>query len=205
MRFGAKSVGALTLCGFALSASFAQPQIQPAPSSDAASNVRQEHVRQEQVRQEQVRQEEVRREHSSHRPAPVVLSPDDGLSVIAAALDERVKAARQPDCSHLVHAIYLQAGFPYPYASSSDLYAGAEDFQRVTRPQPGDLVVWPGHVGIVVNPAQRAFFSRLHRGPGIDAYDAQYWKQRGQVRFYRYVKTDPARVTTRLVNSQRHK
>jgi hypothetical protein len=195
MRFGAKSVGALTLCGFALSASFAQPQIQPAPSSDAASN----------VRQEQVRQEEVRREHSSHRPAPVVLSPDDGLSVIAAALDERVKAARQPDCSHLVHAIYLQAGFPYPYASSSDLYAGAEDFQRVTRPQPGDLVVWPGHVGIVVNPAQRAFFSRLHRGPGIDAYDAQYWKQRGQVRFYRYVKTDPARVTTRLVNSQRHK
>jgi hypothetical protein len=195
MRFGAKSVGALTLCGFALSASFAQPQIQPAPSSDAASN----------VRQEQVRQEEVRREHSSHRPAPVVLSPDDGLSVIAAALDERVKAARQPDCSHLVHAIYLQAGFPYPYASSSDLYAGAEDFQRVTRPQPGDLVVWPGHVGIVVNPAQRAFFSRLHRGPGIDAYDAQYWKQRGQVRFYRYVKTDPARVTTRLVDSQRHK
>jgi hypothetical protein len=61
-------------------------------------------------------------------------------------------------------------------------------------------------VGIVVNPAQRAFFSRLRHGPGMDAYDAQYWKQRGQVRFYRYVKTDPARVTTsRLVTSQRHK
>ena len=118
----------------------------------------------------------------------LILSPDDGLSVIAAALDARVKAARQPDCSHLVHAIYLQAGFPYPYASSSDLYDGTDEFQRVTRPQPGDLVVWPGHVGIVVNPAQRAFFSRLRRGPGIDAYDAQYWKQRGQARFYRYVK-----------------
>ncbi len=157
MRFSAKTVGALTLCGFALSASFAQPQIQPAQNSDAPA---------------QVRQEQVRREHSSRRPAPAVLSPDDGLSVIAAALDARVKAARQPDCSHLVHAIYLQAGFPYPYASSSDLYDGTDDFQRVTRPQPGDLVVWPGHVGIVVNPAQRAFFSRLRRGPGVDAYDA---------------------------------
>ena len=47
------------------------------------------------------------------------------------------------DCSHLVHAIYLQAGFPYPYASSSDLYDGTDDFRRVNRPQPGDLVVWP--------------------------------------------------------------
>ena len=118
----------------------------------------------------QVRRETCRRRH------PAVLSPDDGLSVIAAALDARIQATRQPDCSHLVHAIYLQAGFPYPYASSSDLYDGTDDFQRVTRPQPGDLVVWPGHVGIVVNPAQRVFFSRLRSGPGVDAYDAQYWK-----------------------------
>ena len=105
-----------------------------------------------------------------------------------------------------MHAIYLQAGFPYPYASSSDLYDGTDDFERVTRPQPGDLVIWPGHVGIVVNPAQRAFFSRLRHGPGVDDYDAQYWKQRGQVRFYRYMKRAPARVaTTRLVTSRRHK
>jgi len=194
MGFRAKSVGALTLCGFALSASFAQPQIQPAPSSDAASHIGQEHVSQEHVRRGRAK-----------RPAPAVLSADDGLSVIAAALDARVKAARQPDCSHLVHAIYLQAGFPYPYASSSDLYDGTDDFQRVTHPQPGDLVVWPGHVGILVNPAQRAFFSRLRQGPGVDAYDAQYWKQRGQVRFYRYIKKAPAQVTATRLVSQRHK
>ena len=185
MRFRAKTAAVLTLCGFALSASLAQPQTQAAQNSDAAK--------------------QVRREHSSRRPAPVILSPDDGLSVIAAALDARVKAARQPDCSHLVHAIYLQAGFPYPYASSSDLYDGTDEFQRVTHPQPGDLVVWPGHVGIVVNPAQRAFFSRLRRGPGIDAYDAEYWKQRGQARFYRYVKTGPAHMATPRLVSQRHK
>ncbi len=195
MRFSAKTSSALTLCGFALSACFAQSQIQPAQSPDAPT----------QVHQEQVYQEHVRREHSSRRPAPAVLSPDDGLSVIAAALDARVKAAKQPDCSHLVHAIYLQAGFPYPYASSSDLYDGTDEFQKVTRPQPGDLVVWPGHVGIVVNPAQRAFFSRLRHGPGIDAYDAQYWKQRGQVRFFRYIKRSSSQVTTTRLISQRHK
>jgi cell wall-associated NlpC family hydrolase len=184
----------LTLCGLALSASVAQPQIQDAEGLAASAEVHQP------VHREQVRAKQVRAKNASRRAAPVALSPDDGLSVIAAALDARVQATRQRDCSHLVHAIYLQAGFPYPYASSSDLYNGADDFQRVTRPQPGDLVVWPGHVGIVVNPAQSVFFSKLRRGPGIDAYDAQYWKERGQVRFYRYIKSAPARVAaTRLV------
>ncbi len=183
MQFRVKSVVMLTLCGFALSASFAQPQSQADQGPVSC----------------------VRREKTHRHPVPVVLSPDDGLSVIAAALDERVKVSRQPDCSHLVHAIYLEAGFPYPYASSSDLYDGTDDFRRVPRPQPGDLVVWPGHVGIVVNPAQRAFFSRLRNGPGVDAYDAQYWKKRGQARFYRYIKSAPARVTARLVTSRRRK
>lgn len=116
-------------------------------------------------------------------------SEDDGLSVIAAALDSRARAIREGDCSHLVHAIYARAGFRYRYADSRDLYRGTGSFQRVSRPQPGDLVVWKGHVGIVVSPAQRLFFSNLRHGPGIDAYDAQYWKKRGPVRFYRYIKT----------------
>jgi len=190
MRFSRKALAALTLCGVALSPGFAQPQIQDAPGSDANP----------QVQNEPVQNEQVRGENAGRRPVPVALSPDDWLSVIAAALDARVQATRQRDCSHLVHAIYRRAGFPYPYASSSDLYDGANSFQRVTRPQPGDLVVWPGHVGIVVNPAQHVFFSRLRHGPGIDVYDALYWKQRGQVRFYRYVKGPPTRVvTTRLM------
>lgn len=130
---------------------------------------------------------------SSNRfAAPAALSADEGLSVIAAALDAHVKTSRQRDCSHLVQAIYNRAGFPYAYASSSDLYAGTDDFLRVTHPQPGDLVVWPGHVGIVVNPAQRVFYSRLRHGPGIDNYDSDYWLGRGDARFYRYVTTTPA-------------
>jgi len=132
--------------------------------------------------------------HASRHRAAVPLTPDDGLSVIAAALDSHVYAARQRDCSHLVHAIYDRAGFSYPYASSSDLYSGTEGFQRVTRPQPGDLVVWSGHVGIVVNPVQHSFFSLLRSGRGVEAYDSPYWKKRGRPRFFRYAKANSWRA-----------
>ena len=179
MRFAAITVE-LTLCGLALSAWSAQAQVQ----QDAVSQVRRQ----------------------SARRHAAVLSKDDGQSVIAAALDARTHEARQADCSHLVHAIYLQAGFPYSYESSSDLYDGSDDFRRVKHPQPGDLVVWPGHVGIVVNPAQHVFFSRLSSGPGIDAYNAPYWKDRGQARFYRYVRNYPSDdAAKRVAVTQRHK
>lgn len=119
------------------------------------------------------------------------LSQDDGLSVIAAALDPRPRLYSQRDCSHLVHAIYERAGFRYPYASSSELYAGVEGFQRIVRPQPGDLVVWRGHVGIVIRPSRHIFFSLMRGGPRLDDYEAPYWTSRGHARFYRYVKSDP--------------
>jgi cell wall-associated NlpC family hydrolase len=133
------------------------------------------------------------------------LTTDDGLSVIAAALDSRVRLYSGNDCSHLVHAIYERAGFPYSYVSSSALYAGTKEFQRVKRAQPGDLVVWPGHVGIVVNPARHEFFSTLSSGPGIDTYDAPYWKQRGRLRFYRHIKTQEPFVSRRLVLAHQNK
>jgi cell wall-associated NlpC family hydrolase len=118
------------------------------------------------------------------------LTRDDGLAVVETALDEHIRMRGKRDCSHLVHTIYDRAGFSYTYASSRDLYRGTGDFRRVRKPQPGDLVVWRGHVGIVVNPAQREFYSFLRHGPGIDEYDTQYWKQRGPVRFYRYIKSN---------------
>ena len=119
------------------------------------------------------------------------LSPDDRLSLIAAALDSKPRRYAERDCSHLVHAIYERAGLPYAYASSSDLYAGVDGFQRVAQPQTGDLVVWRGHVGIVIRPSRHVFFSFLNGGPGIDDYEAPYWTRRGRARFYRYVKNSP--------------
>jgi len=127
------------------------------------------------------------------KPAPRkterALNSDDRLAVIASALDAKTPRVAEHDCSHLVHAIYERAGFPYTYASSDDLYDGVEGFHRVTRPQPADLVVWHGHVGIVIRPSRHVFFSFLtHGGPGTDDYKSQYWRGRGEPRFYRYVK-----------------
>jgi hypothetical protein len=119
------------------------------------------------------------------------LNQDDRLSLIAAALDARVRRDSEHDCSHLVHAIYEQAGFPYAYAPSSDLYAGVEAFQRVKQPEPGDLIVWRGHAGIVVQPSKHIFFSFMSSGPGTDDYQTPYWKSRGHPRFYRYIKNEP--------------
>ncbi|MFZ3213505.1 MAG: NlpC/P60 family protein [Terriglobales bacterium] len=123
-----------------------------------------------------------------------LLSLDEGLSVLGAALESRVHLGANSDCSHLVHAIYERAGFSYPYVSSSDLYAGSSEFRRVARPQPGDLVVWPGHVGIAISPVQHSFYSALHSGLGVEKYDDPYWRVRGRARFYRYVKAAPATV-----------
>ena len=118
------------------------------------------------------------------------LSKNDRSSLIAVALRSKTPRQAERDCSHLVHSIYERAGFPYPYADSEDLYSGARGFRRVDHPQPADLVVWHGHVGIVLRPSGHQFFSFLSNGPGIDDYRSHYWKSRGQPRFYRYVKSD---------------
>jgi len=119
------------------------------------------------------------------------LNSEDRSTVIAVALDSKAPRRAERDCSHLVHSIYQKAGFPYTYADSDDLYDGIEGFQRVSKPQSADLVVWHGHVGIVTQPSHHAFFSFLSRGPGIDDYQSRYWRSRGQPRFYRYVKNHP--------------
>jgi len=128
-------------------------------------------------------------------PASRLLTADEGLAVLGAALESRHRHIQgNADCSHLVHEIYERAGFPYPYASSTDLYQGVDSFRPVTRPQPGDLVVWRGHVGLVINPTQHSFFSALRSGKGVEKYDADYWKRRGRPHFFRYVKAAPPSV-----------
>ena len=96
-----------------------------------------------------------------------------------------------PDCSHLVHTLYQQAGYLYPYASSLDLYRGTGQFWRVPYAQPGDLVVWRGHVGIVVDPKEHSFFSSVTSGTRIQNYHSAYWQARGYPRFYRYLTKSP--------------
>jgi hypothetical protein len=129
------------------------------------------------------------------------LNRHEGLVIVRAALHSRRYAGSASDCSHMVHALYERAGFPYAYAPSSDLYVGIDEFRRVAKPQPGDLAVWPGHAGIVVNSARHSFFSMLSSGPGVDSYDSPYWKQRGRPRFFRYIKRVPNGVLSSSIRT----
>ena len=132
---------------------------------------------------------------------------DEASAVLGAAL-ESMRGSASADCSHLVHAIFERAGLPYSYLTSYDLYAGGASFLRVSRPRPGDLIVWPGHVGIVVSPRNHTFYSAFSTGPGVEDYDSKYWRGRGDRRFFRYTKNSPARevsthlTPTRAVNAE---
>jgi hypothetical protein len=130
---------------------------------------------------------------------PFALTPRDGEAILAAASDRAETNEDQPDCSHLTFDVYSRAGYPYPYASSIDLYSGIKGFVRVRRPQPGDLIVWRGHVGIVVDTALHSFYSSLRSGLKTDFYDSPAWTARGTARFYRYaVPTSTANLLSQV-------
>jgi cell wall-associated NlpC family hydrolase len=166
MSIRVKSSVVAMLFGIATAALFGQQVPRQTPSSSSARHKQRNHP----------------------RKARRALSADEGLAVISAALNAKVRMLSEADCSHLVHAIYERAGFPYVYATSFDLYDGAEGFERVWYPQPGDLIVWRGHVGIVVRPSRHVFYSFLRSGATTDDYESPYWIGRGHPRFYRYIK-----------------
>jgi len=115
-----------------------------------------------------------------------LLDVKEGRAIADAARDQEQSTRGAQDCSHLVHQTYLDAGYEYPYSSSFELYAGGENFERVRNPQPGDLIVWPGHVGIVLEPSEHSFYSLVSTGMEAQNYQGPYWKSRGRPRFYRY-------------------
>jgi hypothetical protein len=124
-----------------------------------------------------------------------LLTAEEGRAIVDAARDQDQPARGAQDCSHLVHQTYLSAGFEYPYASSFELYAGNENFERVKYSQPGDLIVWPGHAGIVADPLHHSFYSLVSTGLEAQDYEGSYWRSRGRPRFYRY-KVENAEMLT---------
>src|SRR5256885_3336550 len=114
----------------------------------------------------------------------------EGKAILEAAWTHRSSIdgiPYKPDCSHLVHEIYSLVGLDYDYAPSTDLYYNhVASFRRVFHPQPGDLIVWLGHVGIVVSPLDHSFYSSLNSGLLTDNYLKRYWRKRGTPHFYRY-------------------
>src|SRR3984893_1922317 len=115
-----------------------------------------------------------------------LLTAEEGRAIVDTVLAQDQPVSGAQDCSHLLYQIYLRAGFAYPYASSFDLYLGNENFERVRNPRPGDLIVWPGHVGIVLEPLEHSFYSLVSTGLQTQNYQGPYWRSRGKPRFYRY-------------------
>jgi len=115
-----------------------------------------------------------------------LMTAAEGREIVSGALEQEQVASGAQDCSHVVHEFYVDAGFEYPYASSFEIYTGNENFARVKMPRAGDLIAWPGHVGIVVNPVEHSFYSLVSTGLETQYYDGPYWKSRGRPRFYRY-------------------
>jgi hypothetical protein len=118
-----------------------------------------------------------------------LLTRAEGVALANRALEYSASSPRL-DCSHLVHEVLSTTGLAYPYATSNEIFAGIPQFRRVRSAQPGDLIVWPGHVGLVVDAARSEFLSSKGSGVGTDNYNSEYWQTRGRPRFYRYVVGD---------------
>jgi cell wall-associated NlpC family hydrolase len=127
------------------------------------------------------------RRASAETPGPRPIARTEGRKILATIPTVDAESESETDCSHLVHDVYQQAGFPYDYVSSRELYVGSTNFTRVRAPQAGDLVVWRGHVGIVIDPKEHSFFSFVRSGPDTQFYDSPYWQSRGMARFFRYI------------------
>src|SRR5215472_6206910 len=127
--------------------------------------------------------------------APALLSADQGQALADFALRSGPAVDPQPDCSHLVHMLYTQAGLPYSYQGSRVLHRGAPGFVRVKHPHRGDLIVWMGHVGIVLSAKDTTFLSSVRSGIITESWTNDYWTARGRPRFFRYVVGPKADLT----------
>jgi len=108
---------------------------------------------------------------SAETPGPRPIAIMEGRKILATIPSVDVESESEKDCSHLVHDVYEQAGFSYDYATSRELYiGGSTSFTRVRVPQVGDLDVWRGHVGIVIDPKQHSLFSFVRFGPDTCSY-----------------------------------
>ena len=140
---------------------------------------------------------------SAETSGPRPIARKEGRKILATIPTVDTESESETDCSHLVHDVYAQAGFPYDYVSSRELYIGSTNFTRVRAPQAGDLVVWRGHVGIVIDPKEHSFFSSVRSGLDTQFYDSPYWRSRGIARFFRYMTEKPL-PSGRTLEATRH-
>lgn len=109
---------------------------------------------------------------------------------------------RETDCSRFVHEIYRRAGLPYAFRATKDLGDAQEfDILPEAEAQPGDLMLFRGHVGIVDEDGQIiSAVSTRHRKrrssiAKMDRSNFHSFRGRYYVLRYRCAPTEAARST----------
>jgi cell wall-associated NlpC family hydrolase len=101
------------------------------------------------------------------------------------------------DCSHFVYQVLnaarkktAAAGLApqlIDYRSTGTIEASGLFFP-VPIPEPGDLVLWDGHVGIITDPQRGTFIgAQTSTGVAQASYTGGYWATRSGKRFLRFV------------------
>jgi len=125
------------------------------------------------------------------------ISPEEGNDIVKEGNSQKWKGRKHTDidpngidCSHYVHEVYRDSGHPYEYKQTSH-FSSSKSFIKVDNPRPGDVVLWKGHMGIVVDPEEGAFIgAQSSTGVAESNYLKGYWKDaRVRIGFYRYNKS----------------
>ncbi|MFT3764091.1 MAG: NlpC/P60 family protein [Minicystis sp.] len=92
------------------------------------------------------------------------------------------------DCSHFVTAVLQAAGYTSFRYMTADDFPRSRAFSPVDSPERGDIVHWPGHVGIVLDPVAGTFIgSQNSTGVDVANYKSNsYWRGRSHRTYLRY-------------------
>lgn len=84
------------------------------------------------------------------------------------------------DCSHFLLAVLNASVAPHFRYLRADEYLTSPSFSLVTTPEAGDLVHWPGHIAVVINPTTGTFIgSQTSTGVDLANYKTNpYWSGR---------------------------